>query len=173
MTDAFTVGPAALTACTATLDAVDAADLARSTPCVELPIAGVIDHLHLAMVRLAALAGSELSPTDPLPELAVAALGAWRERGLDGTVQLRGALPARRAADLVPLELVVHGWDVATALGRSFVIDDDVVTHLLDAAHDIIPNRRGKAFGAEVVAPTGASPLQKLIAFTGRRPVRS
>ena len=107
------------------------------------------------MTRLGGLAGATLDQCDDLGELFDGALAAWRERGLDGTVDLRGELAARRAADIIPMELVVHGWDVATATGRPYEVDDAVVRHLLDAAPDIIPSRRGKSFADEVPAPPG------------------
>lgn len=168
MTDVFDVAPAAFAACAAAIDGLTAEQLALRTPCDDFTVADVIDHLHLAMTRLAALAGATLDPSDDLGTLFDGALIAWRERGLSGTVELRGELAAQRAADLVAMELAIHGWDVATATGRPYALDDVVVGHLAEAANDIIPSRRGKAFGAEVAAPADATSLERLIAFAGR-----
>ena len=50
---------------------------------------------------------------------AEAALAAWRRRGLDGKVAVgRSTLPASLAVQIIPLELLVHGWDIARATGR-------------------------------------------------------
>ncbi|GAB2485899.1 DinB family protein [Jatrophihabitans fulvus] len=166
--DVFSATPPAWAACRAVLDRLGPDDGARPTPCPDLTVDGVVDHLHLAMVRLGGLAGAELRQSDPLDELVPAALDAWRRRGLDGEVDLRGPLPAIHAAAIVPMELVVHGWDLATAVGAPFAVDDEVVDHLLAVAPHIVEARRGKAYGPEVAPPADATPLQRLIAYTGR-----
>lgn len=168
MTDVFSLTPPAQDACRRALDGLTADDQGRPTPCADFTVGQVVEHLHTAMVRLAALAGTTLDGSAPLDDLVAGAVGAWRARGLDGDVDLRGPLAARRAAEIIPLELVVHGWDIATATGRPFAIDDGTVLALLAAAAEIVPSRRGKAFGPERPAPDGATPLERLLAFTGR-----
>lgn len=75
------------------------------------------------MVLLGGIAGRELSApagaslAESIDALGRGAIGAWRERGIEGEVAVgRTITPAPLAADIIALELVVHGWDVARAL---------------------------------------------------------
>ncbi len=82
------------------------------------------------------------------------------------------ALPGQVAMDVAAVDLLVHSWDLARATGRSF----SPSPALVDAADSfarafITPEARdGDSFAAEIPAPAGASPLERLIAFTGRQP---
>jgi uncharacterized protein (TIGR03086 family) len=101
------------------------------------------------------------------------ALEAWRRRGLAGSVAVgRSLYPAALALEIVPLELVVHGWDIAHATGAQLELPTGVVEHVLGQARELItPDKRGKSFGPELTTPDGAPALDRLIAFTGRTPL--
>jgi uncharacterized protein (TIGR03086 family) len=86
-------------------------------------------------------------------------------------------LPAAQVYTIVLLELVVHGWDVARAMGTSadshvrFAVPTQVVDHLLGQAPVLITaDKRGRAFAQAVEVGADAAPLERLIAFTGRTP---
>jgi uncharacterized protein (TIGR03086 family) len=102
-----------------------------------------------------------------------AALAAWRRRGLDGSVAVgRSTLPAGLAAEIIPLELLVHGWDLARAIGSEIDVAPEVADYMLGQARLLItPDKRGRSFAAEVPAGPSASALERLIAFTGREPL--
>ncbi len=103
---------------------------------------------------------------------AEAALAAWRHRGLDGSVAVgRSALPASLAVEIIPLELLVHGWDIAQATGHHIDVTPEVAGYVLDRARELITaDKRGRSFAAELSAGAQATVLQRLIAFTGRAP---
>ena len=103
---------------------------------------------------------------------AEAALAAWQRRGLDGSVAVgRSTLPAALAVEIIPLELLVHSWDIAQATGQHIDVPGDVAGHVLDSArHLITPDKRGRSFAAEVPPRSDATILRRLIAFTGRTP---
>jgi uncharacterized protein (TIGR03086 family) len=174
----FDCAAVTLPACRAVLQRLTDDDLPRPTPCSEYTVADIGQHLLRSMALLASVAGEQIAPPawgTPDADVAAAAeaaLAAWRRRGLDGSVAVgRNVLPASLAAELIPLELLVHGWDIAQATGRDIDVSPAVAGYILDRAHELITeDKRGRSFAAEVPAGPGATVLQRLIAFTGRVP---
>jgi hypothetical protein len=69
------------------------------------------------------------------------------------------------------LDLEVHSWDLARAIGADETLDDELVTFLLDytAGLDLGPQQH--AFAAAAVGlPPGASPQDQLLHRLGRDP---
>jgi uncharacterized protein (TIGR03086 family) len=170
-------GEQALSAFRAVLPSLGEAPRTRPTPCADFTVSDLGDHLVRSMVLLGGRAGATLDtpegdPYDAVVPLAQAALGAWAERGFDGEITGSSrTMPARLTYAIVPMELVVHGWDLATALGTEFVVADDVVEYLLRQAPQLItPDRRGHGFADAVHVASDAPPLHQLIGFTGRQP---
>jgi uncharacterized protein (TIGR03086 family) len=159
---------------------VTVADLDRPTPCADYPLAALADHLVRSMVLLAEVAGSAVpapGADDPLDAriygVSAAAIGAWRRRGLAGEVAIgRSRYPAELAVEIVPLELLVHGWDMAQALDTAIVVPQQLAERMLDPARRLITaDKRGKSFATEVPVPADAASLDRLVAFTGRSPL--
>ena len=169
-------GEAALVSCLDVLAQVTPEDLDLATPCAEFTVRELGDHLTRSLVLLSGIAGRELTPdpdvafTESTGPLGSAAIAAWRERGVAGEVAVgRTITPAPLAADIIALELVVHGWDVARAVGTEFAAPDDLCEHLLtQSARLITDDKRGRAFALAVDVASDAPALQRLIAFTGR-----
>ncbi len=174
----FDCAAVTLPACRAVLQRLTEEDLSRSTPCTEYTVGDVGQHLVRSMMLLASVAGQQIdTPVTGTPETMVAAtaeaaLAAWRHRGPDGTVAVgRSVLPASLAVEIIPLELLVHGWDIAHATGYDIHVTPEVAAYVLDRARELITeDKRGRSFAAEVPAGAGATVLQRLIAFTGRAP---
>jgi uncharacterized protein (TIGR03086 family) len=66
---------------------------------------------------------------------------------------------------------LLHGWDVARATGQ----DDTMPEGLPEAAYEVIHGRftdeqRKGVFKPEISVGPDASPQEKLLAYTGRRP---
>jgi|HubBroStandDraft_6_1064221.scaffolds.fasta_scaffold367568_2 uncharacterized protein (TIGR03086 family) len=192
----FDRAAATLAACRAVLWRLTEDDLSRPSPCTQYTVGEVGQHVVRSMVLLASVAGEPAAglaagaaagpvgpaagpaagPVGSLEEqVAVtteAALAAWRRRGLDGTVAVgRSTLPATLAFEIIPMELLVHGWDVARATGQQIDVPPEVADRLLSCARELVTeDKRGRSFAAEVPAGPQASALQRLIAFTGRVP---
>jgi uncharacterized protein (TIGR03086 family) len=172
----FDCAAVTLPACRAVLQRLTEDDLSCPTPCAGYTVGDVGEHLVRSMVLLASVAGEQVD--DPVAEAldirvaatAEAALAAWRLRGLDGQVAVgRSVLPASLAAEIIPLELLVHGWDVARATGQQIAVPADIAGYVLDRARELITeDKRGRSFAAEVAAGPDAAVLDRLIAFTGR-----
>ena len=60
---------------------------------------------------------------------------------LDGTVPGPGGheFPASFAAGLIPLELVLHGWDMAEGSGQRLQISDELVGYVRGLAEGVVP----------------------------------
>jgi uncharacterized protein (TIGR03086 family) len=129
------------------------------------------------MVSLGAQAGAVVRPAETgtvesrVAFAAQQALEAWDRRGLEGTVKRGGLdLPAVRAASILSLELLVHGWDFAVATGQKLSVSGEVSRYVLDLAHEVISPqaRQSGLFARAVEVGPGAGILDRLIAFCGR-----
>lgn len=82
---------------------------------------------------------------------------------------------AAQAISFHLLDYVVHGWDVATALGRPPEFDEDLVHAAVEIAEREVPDtpRRAHpdaAFRPPVPVPATAPALDRLVAMLGRSP---
>jgi uncharacterized protein (TIGR03086 family) len=180
--ESFECASVTLAACRVVLRRLTTDDLARPSPCAEYAVGEVGEHVIRSMSLLASVAGAAgpaggLAGGPPAGSLeqqvtvsAEAALAAWRRRGLGGSVAVgRSALPASLAVEIIPLELLVHGWDMAWATGSEIDVPPEVADYVLDRARRLVTeDKRGRSFAAEVPARPEASALERLVAFTGR-----
>ncbi len=117
------------------------------------------------------------------------AAAAWAGLALDGpvTVPWRDTTVAEAAA-IYASEVVVHAWDLARSIGANVAADDALVavataamdhevpaegrTELFDAFFAQFPEGAewSHPFQAAVHTAPGASPLDRLVALTGRDP---
>jgi uncharacterized protein (TIGR03086 family) len=168
--------------------AVQDDQLAGPTPCADTSVAALLDHLHgLAIgLRLAAekrptgapSASAQDLPADwrsriprELDELAA----AWSDPAAwEGTSEPGGvSLPAAWAGRVALNEVLVHGWDLAVATGRSYAPDPAAVEACIEYAHEFAaaaPEARDSIYGPVVQVPASATALDRLLGLTGRDP---
>nr|WP_283251232.1 TIGR03086 family metal-binding protein [Rhabdothermincola salaria] len=81
-----------------------------------------------------------------------------------------GSMQGATFLRFVAFDLLVHSWDLATTLGSELDVPDDVVVGAGRIAHRTLDGRErdGRTFAESTVAPGGATPLERLVAFTGR-----
>jgi uncharacterized protein (TIGR03086 family) len=177
--DEFSSAEAALRAVLDTVEVVDDDDLHRPTPCRDFDVSALAEHLIDTIIRLGTAAGIEHQDTDGqsiaqrILHVTHTVLAGLRRRGLGGDITFSGrALPGRLALGILSLELAVHGWDFAVALNRSLDMTDALAAHILGLAHHTLTaeSRVKAGFDPPLPAPQTASPLDKLVAFTGRDP---
>ena len=66
---------------------------------------------------------------------------------------------------------LIHGWDLARAIGADEALDPDMVAYAYDFLLPQVDGwRSAGVFGPPVGGPTGASRQDQLLALTGRRP---
>jgi len=178
---------AAVTAVLADLPA--AVDLSAPTPCAELDLRGLVEHVvgtSGAMARLGH--GEPLDPDDPWgggqgaadadwagrlrDNLDLVASGWSRAEAWTGEAQVGGAaLPRPVLGEMALVEVAVHGWDVACALGRTLELDPEVGEAVDEAVSRTAElGRQMEAYGAEVTVPHDAPGLERALGKAGRDP---
>ncbi|MFE7764390.1 TIGR03086 family metal-binding protein [Streptomyces sp. NPDC057438] len=151
------------------------------TPCAEWTVRELLDHLvweHLIWGGLAQGA----PPTDGHTEdhlgddhmiafetAAAGARDAFRQPGL--LERSFGPAPGRRVVEQLLIELLVHGWDLATALGRDRDLEPDIARAALPVVRDVygsLPRTAGGSIAPARPAPERAPALDQVAAFLGR-----
>ena len=96
--------------------------------------------------------------------------GAWSDPGAwEGMTSAAGvALPGDVAGLVVLDELVVHGWDIAVAIGESYAPSVEEVEAAMSFVAAFDAPRDGNLFGPVVVVPHYGSALDRLLGLTGR-----
>jgi uncharacterized protein (TIGR03086 family) len=180
-------------ACAATqpiVEQVTPADYANRTPCTEWNVHDLVNHL-LGTLELGRALFSDTAPeTDAGPgEVPSADLAgddpakAYRV-GMESLLAAAtgdavarahptpfGEMPGAVLAGFTALDVFVHGWDLARATGQSPDYDEALASEILAFGHQTISDEtRAPRIGPEVRAPEGASALDRLIAYVGRRP---
>jgi uncharacterized protein (TIGR03086 family) len=81
-----------------------------------------------------------------------------------------GEMPARLAASIMSVELLVHAWDLSVATRQQVTVSSQVTEYVLDLARQVISPqaRAGGSFADAVEVGADADVLDRLIAFTGR-----
>jgi uncharacterized protein (TIGR03086 family) len=128
----------------------------------------------------AAAAVAELGPAGPdgaalvrdWDRAAAASAQAFRADGaLRGAVAItRGTVPAEEYLEEMILDLVVHAWDLGVAIGYPVRLPADAVRAIYPLAQAIVDRTPRGMFAPPVQVRAGASPVDRLVALTGRQP---
>ena len=163
----------------AVVAAITPDQLDNPTPCDEFTVRGVLEHMiGGATAFAAAYRGEEPAEPDlrdPLesfgPVLGDLVAATSAPRALDQTIQAPfGQVPGDVFARFVVLDGLVHGWDLATATGQAYEPPDRLVAAADAFARQAVdPLRDGQTFADAVQPAVGASPIERLANYTGRR----
>jgi uncharacterized protein (TIGR03086 family) len=151
------------------------------TPCAGWDVRTLLNHLvweNLLWTSLARGAPRADFTADHLGDdhaaafrtAAAATLAAFGRPGM--LEQRYGDAPGWRLVEQVVIEMLVHGWDLATATGQPADLAPDVATATLPAVQAIygaLPRTAGGSFAPEQPVPAGATPADRLAAYLGRR----
>ncbi|MCX2963423.1 TIGR03086 family metal-binding protein [Gordonia aquimaris] len=93
-------------------------------------------------------------------------------RGRDGMTQAGGVeAPAEVMGTIALSELVLHGWDVARAIGIDYALPEEILQVVFDFHHPPGPqSERDGMFGPVVAVPDDARLIDRLAGLTGRDP---
>ena len=168
---------------------VGADQWSSGTPCSEWSVGALVDHLIEEQVWVPPLmAGHDLTTAGAIVEetkrtldpdrvaawdsAALMSRDAFGELGaLDREVILsRGATPATDYLNEMIFDLVVHSWDLGTAIGVTDALPEDLVQLTLAGATAIGDLASTGLFRAPVPVSDGASAEEQLVALTGRHP---
>jgi uncharacterized protein (TIGR03086 family) len=156
------------------------------TPCADWDVRALVNHVVVEQLWVPALLGGEtvagvgnrfdgdLLGDDPVGRwegAAETARSAWDAAGAwDRTVVVsRGPTPALVYASELTADLLIHGWDLARAVGAAEPVEPELVRLVLD---DVEPwadaARAVGVFGPAVRVPPGSDDLTRLLGVTGR-----
>ncbi|MFF5217391.1 TIGR03086 family metal-binding protein [Micromonospora sp. NPDC000442] len=162
--------------------------LAAPTPCQSWAVGELLDHLMglTLAFRTAAEKGPDPAPNGPgdpsadrldaqwrsrLPVQLDELVSAWRgSAAWTGETAVGGVmLPAEIMGVVALNELVVHGWDLASATGQPYDIDDQT----LDTVHRLVSQQASSdgtpgLFGPSITQPADAPLLDQVLGLTGR-----
>jgi uncharacterized protein (TIGR03086 family) len=160
---------------------ITADDLDRPSPCKAYTVAGVLEHMIGGANHFAPLfRGDGTSPT-PLAgtpqerfDAAMRELGdalhapGAQERTIAAPF---GEVPGSVFARYTAFDGLVHGWDLATTTGQDYAPRQALVAAVDGFARGFVgPGfRDGDTFATEADAPEDATPLERLVAFSGRQ----
>ncbi len=154
------------------------------TPCSELDVRTLLNHLVSGNLLFAALVrgesltdrGADHLGDDPLTAFQQAAeqlRTAFARPGVLESVYTApfGTGPGLALLHVRVVEALVHGWDLARATGQRADFPDDVAERALAAAREHLTTRpagKGAPFGAEVPVAEDARVIDRLAGFLGR-----
>jgi uncharacterized protein (TIGR03086 family) len=159
----------------------------KATPCPDWDVRGLVNHLvsgNLWAAELGAgrtieevgdrLDGDRLG-ADPPAAYAASAKAASAVFGRPGALEAPcavsyGPVPVSVYAGHRFIDILIHGWDLATATGQDARLDDDLVEacrQITEPQVDML--RASGAFAEGVPVPPDASAQTRLLAMLGRR----
>lgn len=172
-------------------------DLQRQTPCAGWNLADLLAHMtvqHRGFAAAAQGGGADAAiwrpatvakaiAVDPAGIYSAAAAAVLEAFAADSVLDAPFALPDFGPGATFPgsiaigfhfIDYVVHGWDVATAIGTAFDLPDDVLAAALPLALAVpegdFRTTDGAPFGpANVVIPQGGD-LSRILCHLGRSP---
>ena len=173
---------------------VSPGDLSRPTPCAEWDLAALLAHMtaqHRGFAAAAAGRGAdpeawEPGPPEPDPvaayaaaaEAVISAFAAPGVLGRDFHMPELGprAIPGHLAVGFHFVDYLVHGWDVAAAIGLAYEPDADLVAAALPIVEAVPDDESrlapGAPFGPALPDP-GTGAFDRLLALVGRRRTES
>jgi uncharacterized protein (TIGR03086 family) len=158
---------------------LDGSQLDAPTPCATFAVRDVLAHMVGGATMFAAAFRGEAPGDAPdgdvieqFPVAMAGLLAGVRSPGaLDRTIAAPfGDVSGDTFARFVALDGLVHGWDIATATKQPYDPPAAIVAEVDGFARQAIGDsmRDGDTFAAATTPPDGASPIEQLVAFTGR-----
>ena len=160
------------------------AQLDDPTPCAEWDVRTLLNHLVGGNRMFLAMARDEPMPDRSRPFIGDDPLAAFRASAADLTEAFSapgfaestvttmwfGEVSGRALVGMRRNEHLLHGWDLAVATAQPRDFDPAVVAAAAEGLRARpIPRGGGHMFAEEQPVPAGASEVDALAAFTGRR----
>lgn len=164
--------------------------LSGPTPCDEYTLGDLVDHVDQVARGATALArrtadGVDITDTELL---ATHRRAGWRDHVSEPVRELgeawddpavwqgSGNVPGSDLSNeiwgkIALTELVVHGWDIAVAIGQPFSLPESTLQACLGHVADFVPNAPVPGlWGPAVDVAPDAPLLDRIVAITGRTP---
>lgn len=165
------------------------------TPCPDFDVGALADHLVGFLQTFASAVSGEPAPASgdaearpadnrhshsqgrsagEFREAAALAVEGWHDGAAARLVTVGpDAVPGAIAFDLMLVECLAHGWDLAVATGQPVSYTEGEAEAAMAAVTPMLTDDSrgpGGQFGAAVPVPDDAAPLARLIGFLGRDP---
>jgi uncharacterized protein (TIGR03086 family) len=162
-------------------------DLGKGSPCSDWDVRALVNHMIGVLAMLTAPARGEqidfssqdldrvgTDPSGAFAGAAAAFVAAWKVPGATERVvkTMFGEQPAEFYLGLATADMLLHSWDLATAIGAPYEMNVEAAERVLAAMQGMLkPEMRGpgKAFAEELPARPDASIQERLVAFSGRQ----
>ncbi|MCF1510939.1 TIGR03086 family metal-binding protein [Streptomyces glomeratus] len=166
----------------ATASGIRTEQLDDRTPCEKFTVAELLAHLGGTLSSSARAARKEPQPREGLSqamspaavaESAALAATAWADpAAYEGVTEFgTGEMPASFAAAITLQELALHGWDLARATGRPFIVSEETARVTLGVVEQIAEQARATGgYGAPVPTAADAPAFHRALATSGREP---
>ncbi len=152
--------------------------LTRRTPCREWDLGQLLAHMEDGLDAFTEGAGGTVSAEPRIPIAtrvqalrvkACSLLGVWSSQRPDLITIGDQVAPASVVVAAAALEITVHGWDVAQAVGCAAPIPAALADSLLPVADALVsPHDRGSLFEPALHIADGSSAHDRLLAQVGR-----
>jgi uncharacterized protein (TIGR03086 family) len=172
--------------------ATPASQMSTPTPCADWDVRALLNHV-IGTLWLAGglfsdqpprypmapggLPAADLAGDDPVAAYAEASAAALAAAGAgDALTRVHptplGDMPGPGLAGFTTLDILVHGWDLATATGQPVDLDGRLAAHVLGFAAQALatPESRAGRIGPALDVPDGTPLTGRLVAFLGRQP---
>src|SRR5690349_3420993 len=162
------------------------------TPCDKLRLRDLVGHIGGLALAFTAAARKDFGPLTDTPPVEGAPLDddwrtaypkrlaelaqAWQQPGAwEGMTRAGGVdFPAEVGGVVALTEVVVHGWDLAAATGQPYDVDPATLGAVLPHVTAIAAEGPVEGlFGPAVAVADDAPDLDRMIALTGRDPVKT
>lgn len=155
------------------VDSLDEGEWSAPTPCDEWDVRAVVDHLLDVQQRfLSNLTGEAVRTNRTVRENAATLTAAFQEEGaLERVVPDRlGDITGLTLLNILMMEHLAHGWDLAQAVGRDPSFDEETAARTLDFARMMSPKVPPalRRFKDPQAVPQGAPAVDRLAAYLGR-----
>jgi uncharacterized protein (TIGR03086 family) len=159
---------------------------AAPSPCEDWDVRGVVEHLAAVTSKFTRFAEGEVGiirqdrgdrlggdPVVGFASIVHESRATWRAHpeAMTRVCHLPfGRFDGATAAGINLFDVVVHGWDVATAVGVAWPIDDRAVAMALDVCDLLVTDeaRTAGQFGRPRPRTASTSAMRELLARTGR-----
>lgn len=155
----------------------------RGSCCSGWDARGVAAHISHGLSTVASLAAGDPPPAEPSdggrsgddPAVTVTDAVDRAIEALDQPDSLdrptpMGGMDVDRFLALVAVDALVHAWDIADATGIAHGIDGATARRALDSLQPMADQMRGAGRFDDAVETDSDDPVDRLVAFTGRRP---
>jgi len=151
--------------------------LDRPTPCEQWDVRALLNHMLDTQryfvgsargedAQLPSPSPPDLLSDDPAADFARGRDEALRAYGEPGVVEKLGP-----ALGIAFADQLLHGWDLAQATGQDPTMPDGLAGAAYETIHGrFTEDQREGVFKPEIPAGAGASPQERLLAYTGRQP---